>query len=313
MCTYNGARFILEQLQSILNQSVPVQRLSIHDDQSSDNTVEIAKRFIRDNLPLTRNWQVQVNDENLGYARNFAKGIKESTESIIFFSDQDDIWEEKKVEALLQLLSSDEVLLAFSDGILIDDNGRQIDGPTVLDRHRLPRAERGRFASIGFNRLLRANCINGASMAVRRETALAALPVGATHPHDYWIALQAAASSGCFCVDQVLYRYRQHGGNVIGLAARTNWLWQMHGIYSNPVPPRQKDMARTRELAARLVKGSAGWSEVKAKELWLESVISGPRLTRLARISASLARGRYRRWAPPYAALFDLTAAVRGL
>src|SRR5437016_6272989 len=105
VCTYNGARFVIEQLQSILNQTAVVNKIAIYDDQSSDDTVPLIRRFVA-GLPSKQPslFTITVNTSNLGYARNFIKAISQSTEDILFLSDQDDVWEERKVETLLRLL-----------------------------------------------------------------------------------------------------------------------------------------------------------------------------------------------------------------
>lgn len=98
MATYNGSRYILEQLESIKNQTRPVDEVIICDDRSQDNTVKIVQSFIeRNNLC---GWQISVNEQNLGYANNFHSGMLKTTGDIIVFSDQDDVWLPDRIEAM---------------------------------------------------------------------------------------------------------------------------------------------------------------------------------------------------------------------
>ena len=96
MCTFNGEKYIKEQLESIFRQTQKPNEVLILDDHSSDLTVEIIRTFIAKHS-LNDSWAVEVNSENLGYAQNFKNGMKRVTGEIVFFCDQDDIWEDKKV------------------------------------------------------------------------------------------------------------------------------------------------------------------------------------------------------------------------
>ncbi len=103
MATYNGEKYIEEQLQSILDQTRPVDEVVICDDRSQDNTVQIVRKFIDVNN-LT-NWTYVVNEQNLGYIKNFRKAIdlinsKDETDKLIFLSDQDDHWVKDRVERM---------------------------------------------------------------------------------------------------------------------------------------------------------------------------------------------------------------------
>ena len=101
MATYNGADFITEQLQSILNQTKQVDEVIICDDRSKDNTVEVIEKFVADNNCADK-IKIWVNEKNLGYASNFIKALRKTTGAYVFFCDQDDIWIENRVEKMLE-------------------------------------------------------------------------------------------------------------------------------------------------------------------------------------------------------------------
>lgn len=99
MCTYNGASHIYFQLKTINNQTRKPDEVIIQDDGSTDNTVNIIRKFIYDNS-LQDLWKLYENPVNLGRKKNFMDAISKTTSDIIFLSDQDDIWDEKKIEIM---------------------------------------------------------------------------------------------------------------------------------------------------------------------------------------------------------------------
>ena len=95
MSTYNGEKYIEEQLNSILKQTLTIDHVIIKDDCSTDNTDSIIKSFIKKN---NLNWQYVRNELNMGWELNFLAGLKMLDDDYVFFCDQDDIWDIKKVE-----------------------------------------------------------------------------------------------------------------------------------------------------------------------------------------------------------------------
>lgn len=102
LSTYNGARFIEEQLESIRLQTVPVYEVIISDDCSKDNTVDIVREYIH-KYSLEQSWKLIQNRINKGYERNFLDGCELATGDILFFCDQDDIWIRERVEKILSV------------------------------------------------------------------------------------------------------------------------------------------------------------------------------------------------------------------
>ncbi len=99
MATYNGGKYILEQLESIRHQTLKVDEVLIFDDGSSDNTVNIIEAFINNH---NLDWKLVVNNENYGWRKNFIQGIDKASGDLIFLSDQDDIWGNRKVEYMVR-------------------------------------------------------------------------------------------------------------------------------------------------------------------------------------------------------------------
>lgn len=114
LATYNGERFIYEQLESLRNQTLQIDEVLISDDASTDKTVEIIKEYIQ-KYSLNNNWRISVNIPNKGYIWNFMDTIKEASGKYIFLCDQDDIWVSTKVEIMTKAMNENNeinVLLA---------------------------------------------------------------------------------------------------------------------------------------------------------------------------------------------------------
>ena len=126
MATYNGEKFIEKQLKSILDQTLKVDEMVICDDCSSDNTVEVIKNFIEVNN--ISNWKLIVNDKSLGCSRNFFKAVKQCKGDLIFLADQDDIWENDKIEIMTNIMNERQDIYALNCmNSFIDDNDNFMD------------------------------------------------------------------------------------------------------------------------------------------------------------------------------------------
>lgn len=107
MATYNGENFIIEQLESILDQSMKVHEIIIHDDISKDNTAAVIQKYIEEKN-LADIVKFSVNTRNLGYASNFVSALRETTGDYVFFCDQDDIWTKTRVEDMIAVMEENK-------------------------------------------------------------------------------------------------------------------------------------------------------------------------------------------------------------
>lgn len=115
MATYNGAKYIAEQLDSILYQTRSVDEVIICDDCSKDETAEVVENYIKEHK-LEGSWKFEVNEKNLGYASNFAKALSKTDGDLVFFCDQDDIWIEDRIEKMAEVMEKNpEVALLGSE------------------------------------------------------------------------------------------------------------------------------------------------------------------------------------------------------
>lgn len=121
MATYNGEKYVEEQLESIRKQTRAADEVLIFDDCSSDRTVEVAKKYIVDNSLI--GWEINRNVKNKGWRRNFFDGIKETTGDYIFLCDQDDIWISDKIEKMTRVLEENKDI-----SVLASDFSIQLEG-----------------------------------------------------------------------------------------------------------------------------------------------------------------------------------------
>src|SRR5208282_3322611 len=150
MCTYNGSRFLTEQLRSIASQSHPPREMVVCDDGSTDDTVSLLRKFAEQRLFPIR---IFCNEERLGPAKNFEKAISLCSGDIIVFSDQDDMWKSEKVAKLVDALDRNpDAVYAFSDAEMIEEDGAPL-GHTMWEAVGLRRNLK-RFSGLGQLRLL---------------------------------------------------------------------------------------------------------------------------------------------------------------
>ena len=137
MATYNGAEFIEEQLDSILNQTRPADELIICDDGSSDKTVEIVRSYIAGH-GLEDKWHIFENSENLGYANNFNHSATLATGDLLFFADQDDKWEPEKIRIMEKIMQEHEdCVVLCSDYLPWSYGDRDVKTPKSI-RDKMP-------------------------------------------------------------------------------------------------------------------------------------------------------------------------------
>lgn len=219
VCTYNGERYLAQQLDSILRQTTPPDEIVLCDDGSTDGTLALARDILsRGGVPF----QIIQNETKLGVTKNFEQAIRLSKGELVFTSDQDDVWMPEKLRLLTEALADKAAVLAFSDAIVTDE-ALQPQGTGLWDSARFFQSRREQFAQEPFSVLCASNVVTGATMAVRRDFALQCMPFPTAILHDDWLALNAPLYGRVVPISLPLIEYRQHGGNAEGM--RTG-LWQ---------------------------------------------------------------------------------------
>lgn len=199
MATYNGERFIKEQITSILKNLKENDEIIISDDGSIDNTLTIIQNFSDKRIKI-------IKGPKKGVKQNFANAIANCSGKYIFLSDQDDIWLENKVSKVLEVLEERQCTGIVHDCIVVNEDTTQ----NLMDsffEHR--KSKSGIIRNIYKNRYL------GCCMAFSKDMAKSILPIPETiEMHDQWIGLLCEKYGSVYFMKEKLIKYRRHYGNV---------------------------------------------------------------------------------------------------
>jgi glycosyltransferase involved in cell wall biosynthesis len=215
LCTFNGAKFLAEQLQSLANQDRKIDELIICDDGSADGSIKLIKDFAAAApMPL----KFEVNEKRLGPSKNFQQAIERCTGEIIFLCDQDDRWHPNKITRVLERFENERMGLAFSDAQIIGDDGadagREFWDSIWFDATEQSRVRGGDAVPV----LLRHSIAAGSMLAFRADYLPLILPLpDLLRSHDIWITLLIAAVGRIFPIGEPLIDYRIHAENQIGV------------------------------------------------------------------------------------------------
>ena len=216
LATYNGERFLAEQLDSVIAQSHTNWRILARDDGSSDGTVDLLKGYKRqlgDKLDILEDAR-----GNLGLAANFSALMGASDAQYAAFCDQDDVWLPEKlalglkaVQALELQWGRDTPCLSFSDLEIVDEDLRQV-APSFWHYENLAPDKADRLS-----RLLAKNAVTGCTTVLNRALITRAAPIpDGIILHDWWVALVAASFGHVEPISQATIKYRQHTTNDTG-------------------------------------------------------------------------------------------------
>ena len=212
MTSYNGEKYIIEQLESIRTQSWVPDEVIILDDRSSDNTVTLVRKYI-EKYHLS-GWQICVNDVNLGWKKNFLEAVKRTTGDIIFFSDQDDIWLTDKIEKMSKAMIEKKMGVLYGAKEIIDAEGRP--HPERMDK----KAFSHEISQIPFSESFYAIKTLGCCMCASRDIVNTYIKLGFYDGgHDSQCGRLALLLSTLWYLDEPVIRYRIHGNNSSGVVA----------------------------------------------------------------------------------------------
>jgi glycosyltransferase involved in cell wall biosynthesis len=202
MATYNGERYIEDQLASILVQLSAEDEVIVVDDASTDQTRELVGATCDSRIRLL------VNDHNCGVLLSFERALLNSSGDILLLSDQDDVWQPQKVATILEAFANNpEIMVIQSDSSIIDENGHRVADSYYSTRSRFTTSLIGNLVHFRYQ---------GCGMALRREIfpAVFPFPHGFDVLHDLWIGLRCTTSGHKTCyLNSKLFQYRRHSSN----------------------------------------------------------------------------------------------------
>ena len=207
MATYNGEKYLAEQLDSIINQTYHNWNLLIRDDNSTDRTLEIIQDYQKKDNRIKL---LKDNKGNLGIVKNFEELLKNSESEFIMFSDQDDIWVENKLDMYLKMIEKikNKGFMIHSDAILFDKNKSNILKDTFISKKAINKG----LENVFFNYF-----VQGATILISKEIKNFILPFPKeVYLHDRYIHLISELFFERIFVNKALIYYRQHGDNQIG-------------------------------------------------------------------------------------------------
>ena len=237
MATYNGEKYLKEQLDSIKNQTYTNFELIIQDDCSSDKTVEILQNY--DDIDI----KLYKNEKNLGYIKNFESLLKKASGDYIAICDQDDIWEGDKLEILINTI--DKNTLIYSDSLLVDENGNS------LNKTLSQKLKNNFINSNSALNFLYDNSVSAHAMLFKKELLDYIFPFPKTIYFDAWIAANGANLGLVKYVDKTLIRYRQHTTNTLGNVQKKDT--KLTNKIQNKVQKKEQEVENTLEKIKEMI------------------------------------------------------------
>lgn len=209
MATYNGEKFLEEQIQSIISQSYKNWKLIIRDDCSKDSTINIIERFIQKDNRIS----LVKGSSNIGQIRNFNELLKIAINNkYIMFSDQDDVWKNDKIELTLNSMKNVESIKGVDEPILVYTNLAYVNKELKYLGNKNIKVE-----NRSLNVLLGYNYVWGCTMMINNSLSKIVFPISEkADNHDYWIALHAQLLGTIYHLNEETILYRQHESNVTG-------------------------------------------------------------------------------------------------
>lgn len=206
LCTYNGIRFIEDQLVSIQKQTYKSLEIIIVDDASTDGTFQ----WLEKQAPKDERIKLYSNESNQGFNFNFNKACTYAVGEFIAIADQDDIWELDKIEILFNAINkAEDIKLVHCISARFEEEGRP-----HLQSHKII----NHFNGNDGRQFFLANMISGHNMLIRKELLDVALPFPKDGYYDWWLVLHACCLGRIEAVEKILVWHRVHDSNATGAA-----------------------------------------------------------------------------------------------
>ncbi|SKC16822.1 glycosyltransferase family 2 protein [Dyadobacter psychrophilus] len=223
LCTYNGAKYLSEQLKSIADQTLPVDELVVCDDRSKDNTIEIIESFAKESaFPV----HIHINETNLGSTKNFEKCLSLCTGDIIFLCDQDDQWRPDRVQKQADYLNAHaDKDAVFCDAMKIGDDSKPV-GSTIWEEIEFDLKKQNKWkAGKAHEILFTGFIVTGATLAIRKSCLKRLMPFPTNVPdliHDAWMAMVLSLEGKIDFIPETLIYYRIHSSQQVGFGNKVD-------------------------------------------------------------------------------------------
>jgi glycosyltransferase involved in cell wall biosynthesis len=298
MCTCDGAFYLAEQLESLLEQTYLPYELVVCDDASQDESFAILESFsIRAPFPV----HLYHNPQRLGIRANFERVIRLCAGNVIALCDQDDVWQPNKLAVFREMFAMGMDWVCC-DAEVSDSNLHSL-GYTLWQRVNFKHIERelareGHFLDV----LIKHFVVAGATIAFNAQTRDKLLPIPHGWLYDAWIAMILAATGKVGLVETPLQRYRQHGSNALGGLQRGLLYEARAAVALDKRAYYAEEIARWDALTNRMGELGASQticSQINAKIAHLRRRAALPenRLARLPVVTAEILNGGYARYA----------------
>lgn len=196
LCTYNGGKYLHQQLNSIVNQDYPNLEIFAVDDGSTDDTRNILLAY----QAQYKHFNVVFNDENLGFNDNFRKALSLCKADYIAIADQDDIWHHHKISESMRHIG--DHLLLYHDSEYIDFADLSLK-QSIRSHHRF-------VAGHCAEKLLYFNCAAGHTFLMKRDLLAITPPFSPSIYYDWWLAYTAACTGKFIYLTDQLVKHRKH-------------------------------------------------------------------------------------------------------
>lgn len=219
MATYNGSKFLEEQMNSIYEQTIKPDEVYFSDDGSTDKTIDVISAFI-EKYQLSESWKIHSNQNNKGYAKNFLDASLQAEGDIIFFSDQDDVWISARIEIMANVMEKNRdinLLCSNLEPFYYESDTRKWSKKDLAQMRNDGTLDRCSFAK-GDYHLKRSGC----TMCVRKSFLKHIVPYWTPGwAHDDFVWKMAALTDSCAIIQYTSMKRRMHSNNATVIRERT--------------------------------------------------------------------------------------------
>lgn len=218
VATFNGEKYICEQLLSIINQTLKPNFIIISDAKSTDETTSLCEKILSKQQDIE--FSIIKSNDQLNVTENFNNGLRRCNADYIFMCDQDDVWVENKIEVTIKAMVDHKACLGFTNARIVDSNLKSLSislwekiGIICNKEFVVFDPSTGELMDI----LLRKNIVTGMCTCLSDELLSVALDIPTTTIHDAWLAMVASCNGRVVAINKECVLYRQHMKNQIGV------------------------------------------------------------------------------------------------